>query len=55
MSGSDSLAVDAAKVVTDFDVAALLRAPVELDGRAVPLRSVLAGKHTILLFVRNGA
>ncbi len=44
-----------ARSSTSIDVAALLDAPVIADGSAVPLRTVLRGERTLLLFVRNGA
>ena len=37
------------------DVAALLDCNVVVDGKQSPLRAVLTGDSTILLFVRNGA
>lgn len=45
-----------ASATHSVDVAALLSAPVQLDGGVpAPLRSALRGKATLLLFVRNGA
>ena len=46
-----------AKTSTDVNIPALLDCRVVVQGTTEPvqLRDVLQGKHTIVLFVRNGA
>ena len=46
-----------AKTSTDIDIPALLSCRVVAQGTTdrVPLRELLQGKHTLVLFVRNGA
>ena len=46
------------KTSVDIDMAALLKATVEIDGSTTSLHEVLAagtGDRTLMLFVRNGA
>lgn len=45
----------AASSTASVDVRALLAAPVGHGGTTAPLRSMLQGERTLLLFVRNGA
>ena len=44
-----------AKTSTDIDITALLGCRVVAQGTTVPLRELLQGKHTLVLFVRNAA
>lgn len=50
-------AMQDAKSSTDVNIPALLDCRVVVQGTAEPvqLRDVLQGKHTVMLFVRNGA